>query len=75
MSVRKFVQRSELTARCLRQIGESREGQRLLTPSFNPDAEVRALLHAQERLLNAAERVLERCRRSDAAAPERAALE
>lgn len=61
MSFEKFVHRNSLVADCVQRIAASGKAGDLFEHSaaFNP--RVRELLAAQERLLNAVERLLEHC--------------
>ena len=61
MSFEKFVYRNQLMLQCLENIAASNGVSGLFQYSSDLRPQVRELLAAQERLLTAAERVLERC--------------
>ena len=61
MSFDKFVYRSQLTAQCLDQIVSIGGASSIFAPSSEHSPQVRELLAAQERLLSAAESLLESC--------------
>lgn len=65
MSVEKFIRRNAVVTQCLSRIAEHDDARKLLGPSLRFDVDIRELLSAQERLLNAAEHVLERCCHDD----------
>ncbi len=69
MSFDKFVHRNRLVAECVHRIAASGNAGRLFQHANGFDPVVRELLAAQERLLNAAESLLDRCE----AAPAQAA--
>jgi len=61
MSFEKFVHRNLLVADCVERIAASGKADHLFEHSAQFNPKVRELLAAQERLLNAAERLLEHC--------------
>jgi hypothetical protein len=61
MSFEKFVHRNRLTSDLLERIASSSDANRLFAHTDAVDPRVRALVAAQERLLSAAEKVLEHC--------------
>lgn len=63
MSFEKFVHRNRLTSDLLERIASSDGASRLFAHTQVVDPRVRALVAAQERLLSAAERLLEHCDR------------
>ena len=68
MSVEKFVHRNQLLSECVERITSSGNAGRLFRHCAEFDPRVRELLAAQERLLNAAERLLDHCDSSRARA-------
>lgn len=65
----KFVHRNRLVAQRLEQIAASVHAARLFERPLDASAELRTLLAAQERLLNAAERMLDRAASAPAGGP------
>jgi hypothetical protein len=61
MSIEKFVHCNRLTSDLLERIASSSDAGRLFSHAEVVDPHVRALIAAQERLLSAAEKVLEQC--------------
>jgi hypothetical protein len=61
MSFEKFVHRNRLTSDLLDRIAASTDADRLFAHTDAVDPRVRALVAAQERLLSAAEKLLEHC--------------
>jgi len=61
MSFEKFVHRHSLLADCVQRIAASGRAGHLFEHSAEFNPKVRELLAAQERLLNAAERLLDHC--------------
>jgi hypothetical protein len=61
MSFEKFLHRNELVAQCLEQIVASGAADRLFACAAGTDPSVREFVAAQERLLTAAETLLDRC--------------
>lgn len=61
MSFEKFVHRNRLTSDLLDRIAASSNANRLFSHADAVDPRVRDLVAAQERLLSAAEKVLEHC--------------
>jgi len=68
MSFEKFVHRNQLVAECLERIAATGNAGSLFEHSAEFNPKVRELLAAQERLLNAAERLLDHCESSPAKA-------
>ncbi len=66
MSFEKFVHRNLLVADCVQRIAASGKAGHLFEHSARFNPRVRELLAAQERLLNAAERLLEHCDSTEA---------
>lgn len=60
MSLEKFQRRSEILHQRMQQISRSRDAGQLLQHRRHFNPEVRSLLVAQERLLDAAERLIDR---------------
>ncbi len=61
MSFEKFVHRNQLVAHCVERIVASGKADRLFGLTSEADPSVRQFLAAQERLLTAAERLLDHC--------------
>lgn len=61
MSFEKFVHRNQLMAQCLEQIVASGVADRVFECAAGADPSVREFVAAQQRLLTAAERLLDRC--------------
>ena len=61
MSFEKFVHRNHLVAECVQRIAAYGNAGRLFEHSTEFNPKVRELLMAQERLLNAAERLMDHC--------------